>query len=132
MFLYNLFIFFVTRQKSYAYYLLVLIFAFYSTAGNSGHLFTLLSFIDSFPIWAVKIEVFNSSGGGIVYLLFVRHLIKTKERYPKWDKVLTILIIVSVVVIGLYPLNSGRLLIFFNDSFLCCSFRFSWIRYHEC
>ena len=54
MFLYNLFIFIVTRQKSYAYYLFVLICAFYFTSNNSGYIISMFESIDILPIPCCK------------------------------------------------------------------------------
>lgn len=98
MFLYNLFIFIVTRQKSYAYYFLVLIFAFYFTSNNSGYLISLFSSVDSFPIWASKFDYIGSNIAGISYLLFVQSLMRTRERYPKLNKIFYIFIASNILV----------------------------------
>ena len=50
MFLYNSFVFLSTRLRSYAYYLLVLFFAFYHTAYNSGYLVSLFGWAAGFPV----------------------------------------------------------------------------------
>jgi two-component system, NtrC family, sensor kinase len=111
MFLYNLIIFIVTRLKSYAYYLLVLIFAFYFTSNNSGYLISLFSSIDAFSLWAAKFENIGSELYGVAYLLFVQSLMKTQEKYPKWHRVLNVLIISNIVISVLF-------FIFFGIAFL--------------
>ncbi|QJW90114.1 hypothetical protein HNV11_12370 [Spirosoma taeanense] len=92
MLIYNSFIFISTRLKSYAYYLLVLVFTIFFTAGNSGYLISLLGFIDSFPYWYLYIDVAASNVLGIVYTLFVQNFLNLRERYPGWNKVLNALI----------------------------------------
>ncbi|AXE16954.1 hypothetical protein DR864_04010 [Runella rosea] len=97
MFLYNLFIFIVTRLKSYAYYLLVLLSAFYFTSSNSGYLLSLFSSVDNFPVWASKFEYIGSALGNIAYFLFVQSLMSTKVRYPKQNKILNILVLLNAI-----------------------------------
>lgn len=99
MFLYNLFIFIVTRQKSYAYYFLVLIFAFYFTSNNSGYLVSFFNSINAFPIWASKFDYISSNLAAISYLLFVQSLMQIRDRYPKLIKVFYIFILSNILVI---------------------------------
>lgn len=102
MFLYNLFIFIVTRQRSYAYYLFVLICAFYFTSNNSGYIISMFGSIDILPIIASKFEYFGTNVAGIAYLLFVQSLMQTQHRYPKWHRFLNGLIIVNVIISVLF------------------------------
>jgi two-component system NtrC family sensor kinase len=102
MFLYNLFIFIVTRQKSYAYYLFVLICAFYFTSNNSGYIISMFGSIDILPIIVSKFEYFGTNVAGIAYLLFVQSLMQTQHRYPKWHRFLNALIIVNVIISVLF------------------------------
>ncbi|GAB2576055.1 hypothetical protein GCM10027190_27320 [Spirosoma areae] len=97
MFIYNTFIFISTRLKSYSYYLLVLLFALFFTAGNSGFIISIFSFIDSLPVWYSLFDVVASNLLGIVYTLFVQNFLNVKERYPIWNKILNAQIIAYIV-----------------------------------
>jgi two-component system NtrC family sensor kinase len=98
MFLYNLIIFFVTRLKSYAYYLFVLLFAFYFTSNNSGYLISLFSSLSGFPVWASHFELVGSELYAVAYLLFIQSLMNTQHNYPKWHQVLNGLIVSNIVI----------------------------------
>ena len=110
MFIYNSFIFISTRLKSYAYYLLVLFFAFFFTSGNSGYLISIFSFFDSFPAWYSVFDLIASNLLGIVYTLFVQSFLNIKERYPTWNKILNGLI-------GAYVVSALLLFIYFDIGF---------------
>lgn len=105
MFIYNLFISFSTRLKSYSLYLIVIFFAFYHTAYNSGYLIELFGSFDKFPVWLTHFETFSSNLFGIAVLMFVSEFLSLKKRYPTWYKIFRILIIsfgVSMVIILLH------------------------------
>ena len=99
MFVYNLFIFFSTRLRSYAYYLLVILFALYHTAYNSGYIIQTFRGIPNFPFWLTKFETISSTLFGISILLFAHEFLKIRNRYPFWNKVIRI-ILISYVVFG--------------------------------
>ncbi len=110
MFLYNSIIYFSTWLKAYGYYLLGLFFVAFHTAGNSGYIFPLFGWLDSFPEWFFNFNLISSNLWGIVYILFVQNLLKTKERYPKWNKILNILMY-------LYILALFSIIFYFNIGF---------------
>ncbi len=102
IFFYNFFIFIVTRQKSYAYYLFVLVCAFYFTSNNSGYIISMFGSINILPYIVFKFEYFGSNVAGIAYLLFVQSLMQTQERYPKWHSFLNGLIIANIIISVLF------------------------------
>lgn len=110
MFIYNAFIYISTRLKSYAYYLLVLFFAFFFTAGNSGYLISIFGFIDDFSVWFSDFESIASNLLAIVYVLFVQSFLNVKQRYPFWNNILNGLI-------GLYILSGLLIFIYFELGF---------------
>ncbi|MFT5886326.1 MAG: two-component system NtrC family sensor kinase [Arcticibacterium sp.] len=105
MFFYNLFVFFVSREKSYGYYLLVLLFAFILTSINSGYIIPLFGYINESPIWISNLDRISSSLGNIAYLFFVSSLFKTEEKYPKSHKFLKYFIAINLAVIVLFFIN---------------------------
>lgn len=104
MFLYNLFVYLLTGIRSYAYYLIVIFFAFYHTAYNSGYLIELFGAFDSFPIWLTHFETFSSTLFGMSIILFAHEFLKIKERYPFWHHVV-------IYIIGSYIAFAFLLLI---------------------
>ncbi len=97
MFLYNLFLFLATRLRSYGYYLLVLFFAFYHTSYNSGYIISIFGGINAFPVWLTGFETVSSNLFIISVVLFVQEFLKTKQRYPLWNKILNVALLLFVV-----------------------------------
>jgi class 3 adenylate cyclase len=102
MFLYNFFVFLATRLKSYAWYLLVLFFAFYHTAYNSGYLVSLFSGVEQLPVLLLWFERISSPLFGISVVLFVQEFLQTKNRYPRWHVTLNVFMAINS---GLVLLN---------------------------
>ena len=103
MFFYNLFIYLSTRLRSYAYYLIVVLFTIYHTSYNAGYLISMFGTFDSFPYYLQFFyEPVSSALYGFSILLFVQEFLKVSERYPRWNKAVNILkwtALVSAVLI---------------------------------
>ena len=98
MFLYNLFIYFSTRDKSYRYYLFLIFFSLFALLENTGYSQELLSAFQSFPAWSTNIDLLFSSLFGINIILFTRSFLKTKTTTPVIDKIFNFLIIALIIV----------------------------------
>jgi signal transduction histidine kinase len=109
MFIYNLFIFLSVRLKSYAYYLALLLVMFYTTASNSGYIIEIFGKIDSLPVWLLYFDQFSSSILGFYILLFGAHFLQVKDRYPAWQKIINIIIILFVLtgIVGVVNTRTG-------------------------
>ena len=98
MFLYNLFIYFSTRDRSYPYYLFLIFFSLFALLQNTGYSVELLSAFPSFPAWSTNFDLLFSSLFGINIILFTRSFLKTKTTTPVIDKILNLLIISLIIV----------------------------------
>lgn len=98
MFLYNFFVFWSTRNRSYLYYLGILGATIYMTLSNSGYAAPTFSFFTSFPLWRGMLEAIGSGFAAIMMILFTRSLLRTKETMPFWDKFLKVFAWVVVVL----------------------------------
>lgn len=98
MFLYNLFIYFSTRDKSYPYYLILIVFSFLALLQNTGYSVELLHRFRAFPAWITEVDLLLSSLFGINIVLFTRSFLKTKLTTPAIDNIFKYLIAALVVV----------------------------------
>jgi len=86
MILYNLFIYFSTRDRSYLYYVLYILFIGLAQTTLNGYTFKYLwpstqSFNDSAIVWF-------SALAGTFAIFFIREFLHMKERMPLWNKLL--------------------------------------------
>ncbi len=109
MFIYNLFIFLSVRLTSYAYYLALLVGMFYATATNSGYIIEIFGGVNSLPVWLLYFDQFSSSILGLCILLFGTHFLRVKNRYPSWNRVINIIIILFVIsgIVGVFDARTG-------------------------
>lgn len=98
MFLYNLFIYFSTWDKSYPYYLFLIFFSLFALLQNTGFSVELLRGFRTFPAWTTDLDLLLSSLFGINIILFTRSFLKTKVTTPVIDKIFNYLIAALVVV----------------------------------
>ncbi|MEO7265456.1 MAG: sensor histidine kinase [Ferruginibacter sp.] len=99
MFLYNLFIYFSTGDKSYPYYLFLIFFSLFALLSNTGYSVELLRGFRTFPTWATDLDLLLSSLFGINIIFFTRSFLKTKITTPVIDKIFNYLIAALVMVI---------------------------------
>ncbi len=97
MFLYNLFVYFSTRDINYLYYLMVVAGFATFTLTHSGNLFSLLEFWTWLPAHR---SVFNSANlvlTGSGSILFVTGFLNLRKQYPKWFIVFRILLVAVIL-----------------------------------
>ncbi len=99
IFLYNLFIYFSTREKNYVIYLAILALTIYMTASNSGYIVEFLGFWDGFADgWRAFFESFFSALTTVLMIFFTMGFLNTRENLPFWHKVLRIIFILTTVL----------------------------------
>lgn len=86
MLAYTFFVFISSRNRSYGFFLMVVILSMYHTAYNSGHIISLFGFWDSFPTLLTYFETTSSNLFAVVTILFAQEFLQLKERYPKWNR----------------------------------------------
>ncbi len=102
MFLYNLFIFFYSRDKVYLYYSLYIIGIALNFVVERG-LFVEYT-IPNFPKLDPFFFIFATAVAAASYFQFIRYFINTKKHMPKWDIahqwVIAINLVVSVILLA--------------------------------
>lgn len=86
MFLYNLFIYFSTREKGYIYYLGLLLFLIFAILSNTGYIIQLLKGISAFPSWYTLYDLTASVIFGTLIILFAKEFLKLRENLPQLNK----------------------------------------------
>lgn len=110
MLLYNLFIYFTTKDKGYLYYVFYIFTLSLSQASLSGYAFRFL-WPDS--IWMAQNSVYLfPSIAGLAAMVFVKEFMQTKTVAPKLTKVLNVLI--GVFVFAILAVFLGMKLLSFN------------------
>ena len=99
MLLYNFFVFYSIREKSYLYYLYLIFFSLFALWENTGYTVPLFRSITNFPSWLTNIDLVSSSLFGIAILLFTRNFLKTKEFSPVIDKLFNIIMLVLLLIL---------------------------------
>lgn len=110
MFMYNLFVYLSTNDKSYFYYQILLGIMVVIVFHNFGYWHQILSFIPSYHNWHGKVEIGISALLGIIVLLFVSNFLNVKEYLPRWQKIINILIVIT----ALHPIPAFFGYTFFN------------------
>jgi signal transduction histidine kinase len=99
MLLYNLFVYYSIREKSYLYYLYLIFFSLFALWENTGYTVQLFHSIARFPSWVTNFDLVSSSLFGIAIILFTRSFLKTKKYSPAIDKIFSFIIIALVLVL---------------------------------
>lgn len=94
MFLFNLFVYISTRDIRYLYYLVIVLMFMFLTADLSGYNVSILQFIPSFPYYKDYLNIFCITTISIFSILFTRRFLLVPQRYPFWEKVFKVLIVV--------------------------------------
>jgi signal transduction histidine kinase/uncharacterized membrane protein YhdT len=92
MFLYNLFIYFSTREKGYLYYLALLVLLVGAILSNSGYIAQLLKGIGNFPLWYPLADLISSILFGNIIILFAKEFLKLKQNLPFLNKAFNVMI----------------------------------------
>ncbi|HNP21882.1 MAG TPA: 7TM diverse intracellular signaling domain-containing protein [Panacibacter sp.] len=116
MFLYNLFVYFTIREKSYLYYLFIIFFALGACWQNTGYSIVFLKDISSFPAQKTNADVVVSSIFGIVLILFTRISLNAQQSSPRINKIFSGIIVALVLVV--IPVFWGNSLLATNLSSL--------------
>ena len=99
MFLYNLFVYFSTKDKNYLYYIFYILTVCFTQIVLKGYGFKFLW--PNSPEFAEKSVYLGGAVSGIAVIIFVRSFLRTKEYVPKVDFVFKIffgLYIVSLIL----------------------------------
>lgn len=116
MFLYNVFVYFTIREKSYLYYLFLIFFALGACWQNTGYSIVLFRNINAFPAQKTNVDIVVSSIFGIVLILFTRISLNTRQSSARIDKIFSGIIVALVLV--LIPAIFGNSLLATNLSSL--------------
>lgn len=94
MFIYNLFIFFFSKDKIYLFYAFYILFPMlyiHAMLGAFNH-----SFVGENFIYFLYVRVLIPSITMVIYVQFIRLFLETRIKYPKWDKVFRWLIFAEI------------------------------------
>jgi signal transduction histidine kinase len=114
MFLYNLFIYFSTREKGYIYYLGMLLFLILAILSNSGYIIQILKGISSFPTWYPLADLVCSTILGTLIILFAKEFLKLRQNSPRLNKAFNVMI--GCLFLMFIPALWGNLLLANNVS----------------
>lgn len=129
MAIYNLFLYFALRHKSYLYYVLVILMAFMVNISLNGIGFKYLW--PEFPWWNMRSIVFFMSIGSVFSLLFANSFLELRKYLPKAKKTLYVLIALNLlnatlvfisykIALNLMLLSIGSMIIFvLLSAYLC-------------
>jgi signal transduction histidine kinase len=116
MFLYNFFVYFSIKERSYKYYLFLIFFALYALWQNTGYTVSLLKAFPSFPSLRTNFDLVASSIFGVSLLIFTRISLGTKVNTPITDKIFNGIMVALILV--LIPALFGNSLLATNLSSL--------------
>lgn len=105
MFFYNLFVFFVTKDRTYLYYLGSVLGYLVFTLLNSGYINSIFWFIEGLPGASTIYPPFISILVVSTTLLFVGKFLDVPKRYKTWNKIFWGLIIAIVLGSALRMVN---------------------------
>jgi len=110
MAVFNLFLFFSLRNRRYLWYVLFLIFT--GLWMYTYHDITFFGYLDTDEIVRQgRLNIFLGSVALFLFTLFTRAFLMTRQNFPMGDKVLLILMALSLISIGLSPFSGIRILI---------------------
>ncbi|MBC7381503.1 MAG: histidine kinase [Bacteroidia bacterium] len=109
MIFYNLFVFFSTRDSSYFYYVLYILFIGLSQITLSGHTLSML-FGNNPALFKYFIVLFPALSG-VFAVIFIRSFLQTKQAEPNLDKGLLVILIIYAIsgltrLWGLYHISA--------------------------
>jgi len=112
MLLYNVFIYFTVRDKSYLFYVFYILFILLTQIALKGYHFKYL--MPDFPEWANKSVTLFPSIAGIAAMEFIKNFLQTKERVPSLNKVFNVLKVIFLFSIVLlffdFPIQSFQIM----------------------
>ena len=112
MSLYNLFLFFSTREKSYYYYVLYVLTAGYMLAADEGHLY---QYILAERVWSkMAIYAIAYAANMIMFAQFCIHFLNLKKLAPKLMRLIRYSAVISALCLIAIAATSNTLLIYFT------------------
>lgn len=116
MFIYNLFIYISTKDKSYRFYLVSLVILIMTVIVLSGLIFEIFPNYKGTPAFARNFVMSQPFFLTIAVLLFVRDFLRVNERYPLWSKAIKydIIAVLIMYVVIWFSYDIGLVLIVFN------------------
>lgn len=99
MILYNLFIYFTVKDKSYLYYVNYILFFGLMQATLQGYAFKYLW--PSFPWFANQCVIITPSLGGFFAIEFLKHFLQTKTNVPRLHRILPFFVVLYGIAICL-------------------------------
>ena len=125
MLFYNFFLFLSTKDRTYLYYLFMLLILTYAIYYNSGFLVSTLGFIEPFPdILSDYIKHILSPVLAIAGIWFTQKFLNVPERYPKWNRYFNLLTYILLITIPLqfiaYEMSLGLIGLFGLIGFISC------------
>lgn len=135
MFLYNIFIFFSTREISYLHYVTYIFFVGFTQVVLSGYGFKYLW--PDYPGFAIRSAPLFGALSGVATIVFIRNFLHTKEFAPRFNFLLhifTLFYLASIVLclIGEIPLSymlvnlsagPGCLILFFTGIYIYIKYK---------
>ena len=86
MFLYNLFVYIVTKERAYIFYLSLLFLMIIVPEFNAGYIVERLKNVERFPSYVSTFDSMANCWIGLFLTLFVMSFFKTKTRMVFWNK----------------------------------------------
>lgn len=99
LFLYNLFIYLITRELSTLFYLGHVLCLSYVIANNSGYLIPAFQFFENFLVWRAPLEAITSGLNFLFICFFTMYFLHTAKYIPVWHKALKVIMIEVVLLV---------------------------------
>ena len=93
LFLYNLFIYTITREFSTLFYLGHVLCLSYVVANSSGYIVKVFQFSESFLAWRATTEAMTSGLNFLFICLFTMYFLHTSKYIPIWHKALKVVMV---------------------------------------
>ena len=108
MFLYNLFVYIVTKERAYIFYLSLLFLMIIVPEFNAGYIVERLRNVERFPSYVSTFDSMANCWIGLFLTLFVMSFFKTKVRMVFWNKFGTVLACAFVLLMIVAILFTGE------------------------
>lgn len=103
MVLYNLVVFLFIKDRSYLFYILFIVFYLLASATLDGSTFEYLW--GNFPAFNIVAVRHSLTIAWLFYLIFTQHFLNAKQKHPKWNIALNVLIVSQLAVFTLNALG---------------------------
>lgn len=107
MLLYNLFIYFSVKDKSYIYYVVYILFVGLTQASDNGYTYKFLW--PNSPQLANFMVILFPALVGSSAMIFMRHFLNTRKHIPKADKIFNVFIGAYALCVGLFLIGQPQI-----------------------